>query len=245
MTDTADRPSSRVRVVSYNIRALKDDREALLRVIRTLQPDVLCLQEVPRHPLSSHRVAGLAQQLGLTWTGGHRHGMSTTLLTSLRLDVLDSGHRALPIPRGQEPRGYCHALLRLPGYAPFTAVSVHLSLKAAQRGEHARLMREAAEVGYGGPLVLAGDINETATGGAWGLLADGMDDVTGELFSFPAHAPQKRIDAIFSSPQLQATRPAVELDGRDLRRATDHLPLWVDLDLSALRSAVDPTCATG
>ena len=37
-----------VRIMSYNIRSLRDDRAAVVRVIRDVDPDVVCIQEAPR-----------------------------------------------------------------------------------------------------------------------------------------------------------------------------------------------------
>lgn len=37
-----------VRLLSYNIRSLRDDPAAVARVVRAIRPDVACLQEVPR-----------------------------------------------------------------------------------------------------------------------------------------------------------------------------------------------------
>jgi len=45
-----------LRVASYNLRDFKDDAQAAARVVRAINPDVLCLQEVPRHRLSAHRI---------------------------------------------------------------------------------------------------------------------------------------------------------------------------------------------
>lgn len=243
MTDATER------VVSYNIRALKDDRDALVRVIRALEPDVLCLQEAPRHPFSGHRISALAADCGLTWGGGDDRGrMSTTLLTGMRLDVLASGHRLLPVVRPAEPRGWAFATCRLPGYQPFVTVSLHLSLKAKERPEHAKLLRDAKELADNVPAVLAGDVNETSKGSAWQLFAAGLDDPSGEINTFPAKAPVKRIDTIFTSPVLRATRPQVDLDQADLKAASDHLPLWADLDLSGLavgNSEAPPPMAAG
>lgn len=232
----SEREGGVVRVVSYNIRALKDDRRALVRVLRALRPDVLCLQEVPRHPFSGHRISTFAAEVGMTWSGGERGRMSTTVLSGMRLDVLAAGHHLFPVPRPQEPRGWGYMRVRLPGYRPFVAVSLHLSLKESQRTGHVAELRAAQMLADRGALVVAGDINETPQGRAWAALADGLDDVSGDLLSFPASAPVKRIDAILSSPQLHGRAvPVTEVDGvdaADLVRATDHLPLAVDLTLT-------------
>lgn len=222
--------AGRVRLVSYNVRALKDDRGALVEVVRALRPDVLCLQEVPRHPASGHRIAALAQDCGLLWSGGSRHRMSTTLLTAQRLDVLASGHRLFGVPRPQEPRGWAFARLRLPGHEPFLAISVHLSLRREQRGRHARMLREATA--GSDPIVIAGDLNEERTGAAWGVLAEGLQDVAGDRPTFPAAAPRARIDAVLADPRLHGQAVPVEVPAELQARASDHLPLAVDLSPS-------------
>lgn len=218
----------RVRVMSYNIRALKDDRAALVRVVRAIDPDVLLLQEVPRHPMSGHRIAALASDCGLLWAGGGSRGMmSTTLLTSLRLDVLASGHHRFPVRWKDEPRGWAFARVRLPTGSPFTAVSVHLSLRTAEHAGHARLLRAAQDAS--GPLVVGGDINEKPGGPGWTPLAEGLVDVCRDAKTFPAHAPHRRIDAIFASDSLRPQPIPVDVAESDLVAATDHRPLVVDL----------------
>jgi endonuclease/exonuclease/phosphatase family metal-dependent hydrolase len=37
--------SAIVRVLSYNVRSMRDDRAALARVIRACAPDIVCVQE--------------------------------------------------------------------------------------------------------------------------------------------------------------------------------------------------------
>ncbi|NYJ75039.1 endonuclease/exonuclease/phosphatase family protein [Allobranchiibius huperziae] len=233
-----ERPEPRdahtVRVASYNVRAFKDDREALVEVVRRIDPDVLLLQEAPRHPGSGHRVAAFAEQVGLTWADGRRGRMSTTLLSSLRLDLLSCEHRNLPVGRREEPRGYAVARLRLPGHLPFTAVSVHLSLRSAQRGPHVQqILRDIDAIGAAA-AVLGGDLNETYGEGAWRDLAVRMREVTGDVLTSPSGTPGKTIDGLLISGPVGATVPRLDLDPLQLRMATDHRPVYVDMDLTAL-----------
>ena len=225
---------STIRVVSYNLRALKQDRAALVRVVRRLRPDVLLLQEVPRHPFSGHRIAAFAADCGLTWGAGPRFRMSTTLLTSLRLDVLESHHGALRVSHHDEPRGYAVATVALPGHAPLRAASLHMSLREQDRSAHVADVL-AALSGEGLPLVVGGDLNETPGHDVWRGLGRTLHEVTPDRFTFPAARPVERIDAIFASAGLPAAPPRVELDHADLVAATDHLPVAVDLDLGSLR----------
>ena len=219
--------AGRIRIATYNVRALKDDRSALARVVRSIDPDVLCLQEAPRHALSGHRVAALAAELGLTWGAGPRGRMSTTIMTSLRVDVLDCVHRMLPVRRFDEPRGYAVATVRLPGHAALRVASVHFSLRPGERPVHARSVLSA--VGGDLPVVVAGDLNETDEGRAWSALASTLRDVGPRTPTFPAAGPVKRIDTVLVSPGLEVAEPAIELDVQDLVAASDHRPVVVDV----------------
>lgn len=231
----AGRPAGQVRVAAYNVRAFKDDRAALVRVVRAIAPDVLLLQEAPRHPGSGHRVAAFAEDVGMTWSDGRRGRMSTTILTSLRLDVLSCLHRNLPVGRWEEPRGYAVARLRLPGHAEFTAVSVHLSLRDAQRGPHCeQILSVIGRVGT--PTVLGGDLNETFGRGAWLTLQTRLNDVTGDVLTSPSGVPGKTIDGLLATPSLRGGVPDLGLNVEDLRGATDHRPVYADFDLADLGS---------
>lgn len=222
-----------IRVASYNVRALKDDRAALVEVIRAIAPDVLLLQEVPRHPVSGHRIATFADDVGLTWFGGRRYRMSTTLMTSLRLDVLDACHGRLPVRRFDEPRGFGMATVRLPGHRPLVAASAHLSLRGTDRLPEAKALLGAAAT-RGLPVVLGGDLNEEPAGKTWRYLARGLREVSADGPTYSAQQPHKRIDGIFASAELPGTTPDLGLPTAQLAAATDHLPVVVDVDVSAL-----------
>lgn len=234
MTQTTEGRSSHVlRVASYNLRIFKDDRAALTRVIRSIDADVLLLQEVPRHPLSGHRLAGFADELGLTWFGGARGRMSTTLMTSLRVDLLEAHHATLPVRTFDEPRGYAMATVRLPGHGSVVVASVHLPLRGSERLPHVRAIRAAATA-TGRPVVLGGDLNEEPGAAAWTDLSSELPQVSESAPTYPAGTPHKQIDAIFASPQITGRTPVLDLDEAELAKASDHRPVVVDLDLHTL-----------
>lgn len=222
----------RIRVASYNVRGLKDDRAALVQIIRTIAPDVLLLQEVPRHPVSGHRIANLAADVGLTWFGGRRYRMSTTLMTDLRMDVLEAHHGPLPVRRFDEPRGFGMATVRLPGHRPIVACSMHLSLRTADRLPEVKTVLDVA--GARLPMVAGGDLNEEPSGRAWRHLASALPQVSASAPTFSAQDPHKQIDGIFATGTLHGVIPELDLDPVLLAAATDHLPVVVDLDLSSL-----------
>jgi endonuclease/exonuclease/phosphatase family metal-dependent hydrolase len=230
---------SRVRVASYNLRDFKDDPAAAARVIRAIDPDVLCLQEVPRRLFSSFRVAAFAQRCGLYWSGRHRGSGGTTVLTSLRVVVAEARHHRLRVARLQRTRGYAVARVAPPGHEPLLVASVHLSLDAAEREKHAgTILRTLSQ---GGPVILAGDLNEGETGRAWKLFASPLRLVSPAAPTFPARRPHRLLDVVFASPELTVLpHEEVALDEGDLVAASDHRPVWVDLELDPARVDADP-----
>src|SRR3954451_19120738 len=165
-----------LRVASYNGGDLKDAVAAAAGVVRAIAPDVLCLQEVPRHPFSGHRVAEFARRCGLMWSGAHRGSGGTTILTSLRVDVGMARHQRLRVPPLQRERGYALASVSLAGHSAVDVVSVHLSLDADERVRHPGAI--LGTLAPDGQLVVAGDLNEGEDGRAWGRLAGRLRPVT-------------------------------------------------------------------
>jgi endonuclease/exonuclease/phosphatase family metal-dependent hydrolase len=227
--------TARIRVASYNLRGLKDDPAAAAEVVRRIDPDVLLLQEVPRHPLSRYRISDLARNTDLMWSGRSRRLSGTGMLTSMRVTSTDSVDHKLPVRLGANPRSYTVAQVRVPGGQDVTVVSVHLSLVADERAAHAAQVLDEVAAGPGfadGPLVVGGDLNESSDGRAWGLLAERLPWVTPERPTFPAAAPKSWIDAIFvSSDLVVAPHADVPLEPELVRAASDHLPVWVDLEV--------------
>jgi endonuclease/exonuclease/phosphatase family metal-dependent hydrolase len=221
---------STMRVASYNLKDFTLDRHAAARVIRAVDPDVLCLQEVPRRVFSTWRVSAFAAECGLYWSGRHRGSGGTTIFTSLRVHVAESRHHRLRVAALQRTRGYAVARVAPAGHEPLVVASVHLSLDADERERHAAHILRS--VSGGGPVLLAGDLNENDTGRAWRLLAGPLRLVSPTTPTYPAAAPRRLLDVVFASPDL-VVRPhaPVDLDDADLVAASDHRPVWVDVDL--------------
>lgn len=222
----------RVRVATYNTRDFLDDHRLAARIVRAVDPDVLCLQEVPRRLLGDVRTARFADACGLRRSGHHRGSGGTTVLTSDRLRVLASDHVRLPVRWPDRTRGFALARVALADGTELTAVSVHLSLKAGERVAHTERILE--RVAQAGPLVLAGDLNEDDTGAAWRLLdvPDRLRLVSPPAPTFPAVRPRRRLDVVFASPDLRALpHREVAVPEAAWPRASDHRPTWVDLEV--------------
>jgi endonuclease/exonuclease/phosphatase family metal-dependent hydrolase len=221
---------STMRVASYNLKDFTLDRHAAARVVRAIDPDVLCLQEVPRRQRSTWRVSDFAEECGMYWSGRHRGSGGTTIFTSLRVQVSESRHYRLRVAALQRTRGYAVIRVGPAGHQPLVVSSVHLSLDADERERHASQILE--RVAGGGPVLLAGDLNEGETGKAWRLFAAPLRLISPAVPTYSAKAPRKVLDVIFASPDL-AVLPhrEVALDPADLVAASDHRPTWVDVDL--------------
>lgn len=219
-----------IRVATYNTRDFLDDWRLGARLVRAVDPDVLCLQEVPRRLGGGWRTARFARRCEMRWTGSHRGSGGTTVLTSPRLRVVEARHLRLPVRWPDRTRGFAVVRAVTPAGGTVTAVSVHLSLRPAERVAHTeRVLRALAG---SGPLVLAGDLNETESGSAWRLLdvPDRLRPVAPPGPTYPARAPRRRLDVVFASPDLVVLpHREVAVPEGAWARASDHRPAWVDL----------------
>ncbi len=220
---------SQLRLMTWNVRSLRDDREAIMRVLRESAPDVLFVQEAPRFVRAQAKLAALAREAGLVVASGGRPAAGVALLTTLRVDVEDPASTLLTKTARLHQRGFASARLTH-GDHSFVAASVHLGLDAYERRQHAR---EIAQLLGQGQSVIAGDFNETSGGLAWQTLADGRRDVGAgaDLPTFSAKSPRRRIDTILvpAAWTVQPISPLEIVDESVLIEATDHLPVIVDV----------------
>jgi endonuclease/exonuclease/phosphatase family metal-dependent hydrolase len=212
-----------LRVVTWNVRSLRDGSLGVAAALRALDVDVALVQEAPRlwgWWLSCHR---LARRAGLRPVTGGRPAAGNLLLVSERVDVLSARSLLLPRRPGLHRRGAVLAELRADG-AVLSVLGTHLDLDPAVRVDSARRLREL--VPGREALVVGADVNEQADGPAWRVLADGLVDVGSGLGpTFPAQAPRRRIDALLVDPRWQVLHAHVSATGL----VSDHLPVVADL----------------
>jgi len=219
-----------LRVVSYNVHSLRDDREALSAVVRSLEPDVLIVQEAPRRFRWRTKCARLAHSFGLYYAAGGLPGLGNLILTSLRVRVVETWCLRYPLVAGRHMRGVAFARCTVPGAAPFVIAGSHLSTYDGERPGQAGLLLPALGAASD-PVILGIDLNESDSGDSWKLLATDLVDLgrdSGD--TFPAGAPDRRIDAILADRRIGLDRFEVA-STPDAPRASDHLPLVADLTL--------------
>src|SRR3954468_16184275 len=162
-----------LRLLTYNVRSLRDDADAVADVIRACSVDVVAVQEAPRFLRWRSKRAALARKAGLVVASAHRPA-GLTVLVSLRVKVLDTSFALLPKTPKLHHRAVCAVLLELGGMR-WAGASVHLSLSDEERWQHMEPLWDAVRR-WDAPLVVAGDINEKPEGrGGKGLGPDVQD----------------------------------------------------------------------
>jgi endonuclease/exonuclease/phosphatase family metal-dependent hydrolase len=228
-----------VRICTYNIHTCvgvdrRYDPERIVAVLREIDADIACLQEVDTRPnIGRHadQWAYLAEAIGCQAILGagirdHRRRFGNAILT--RLPVLSA--RALDLTIAYyEPRGAIDADLLI-GDRVLRVIATHFGLRAGERrlqanrlmmalGESATASRRKADA-----VLLMGDLNEwRGRSGAIRLFDRRLGPSAAER-TFPSWMPVLALDRIY------ADGPAVLRDisvyrSPLARLASDHLPL--------------------
>ncbi|CAN5479812.1 hypothetical protein BH10ACT10_BH10ACT10_10950 [soil metagenome] len=222
-----------VRVLTYNILLGGRRGQPLYDVLRTVAPDVLLVNEIPKRPVVSRRdCRRLAARVGLHYVDGGRSAGSNFVAVGHGTGVKSSAAVVLPQPFGQPRRGIASAQLRIEGRL-LGVVSCHLSLDDARRRvEVERVVAVARSLR--GPVVVAGDLNESPDGPAWAALrsAGFVDHGDRSWRTFPADRPEKRLDALLVRGDARIlTHGDPGLPADLLARASDQRPVLAKLAL--------------
>ncbi len=215
-----------LRVVSWNVRSLRDDARGVAAVLRALQPDVVLLQEAPRLLGWRTSCRRLARRAGLRVVVGGAPAAGNLLLAAPHVRPVEA--RAVRLARrpGLHRRGAVTAVLALAGGGRLGLLGTHLDLDPAARAASARQLRALLPDGV--PLLVAADVNDEPGSPAWLALSAGLVDVAAGCGpTFPLRAPRRRIDGVFVDPALEVLRVDVPRPGP----VTDHLPVVIDVEV--------------
>ncbi|MFF5936376.1 endonuclease/exonuclease/phosphatase family protein [Streptomyces sp. NPDC012508] len=231
--------SAVVRVLGYNVRSMRDDEDALARVIRACAPDLVFVQEAPRFFRWRKHAARLAAKCELVVLGGGATAAGPLLMCSLRATVERTEDVLLPLTPGLHRRGFATAVVRFGG-ARVGLISCHLSLRSEERYAQAGMLLDRVAAMDTPHVIVAGDLNERPGGRSFTRLAKELQDGWevspwgGEYTSTPGD-PHQRIDAILATPGVEFLGCGVpqDLDPSDLEAATDHLPVLAAVRIPA------------
>jgi len=240
ITPDRDVQAVRIRVLAYNIKHgegmdAQVDLERAARVIRSLNPDLVTLQEIDNQ---TTRTDGIdqAQRLGeltgmhaafgdfMEYRGGH-YGMA--LLS--RYPLVDvTNHR---LPDGEEPRSALAARVNVGDRKQeIIFVGIHLYRTADERLAQARRLVEVFD-DVTTPVILAGDFNSTPDSDVLNLLRQSWHvPMKGDdHFTFPSVDPRREIDFIMYRPAERFE--LVEYRVIDEPLASDHRPVLMVLEM--------------
>ncbi|MFJ9177976.1 endonuclease/exonuclease/phosphatase family protein [Streptomyces sp. NPDC102360] len=234
--------SAVIRVLSYNIRSMRDSPVALARVMKACAPDLVLIQEAPRFFRWRKHLARLARAADLVILSGGGSAAGPALLCSLRATVERTEDVLLPLTPGLHRRGFATAVVRFGGVR-VGVVSCHLSLQKDERYAQGGMLLdrvEAMDASGVRHVVVGGDLNERPGGRTFRRLAGALNDAWAtrpwgdEYTSTPAD-PHQRIDAILATKGIEVLGCGVPefLDRDELRAATDHLPVLAALRVPA------------
>lgn len=228
----------RLRLASYNIRKAvgldwRRDPARTLQVIGGLGADVVALQEADKRlgprpaaipPAAIARETGLRavplarSSVSLGW-----HGNAVLV----RRDLAIEETRLIELP-GIEPRGGVLVRIGTPSGA-LTLVGVHLGLRRrCRRLQFARILNVLGEKGSERAVIL-GDFNEWSVDRGVEPLLPRFRVVSPGL-SFHASQQVAPLDRFALGPGLRLVDMGVD-SGPVARRASDHLPVWTEVEL--------------
>lgn len=234
----------RLRVLSYNIHHTqgvdnKLDLERIARVIVSVKPDLVALQEVDQkvkrsqavdQPSELARLTGMQVVFGanIDLQGGH---YGNAVLS--RFSFGKHKNYLLPNIDGSEQRGVIEVEINLPGAnRPLLLLATHLDYRDDERERLAsvKMINEIADKQPQQPIILAGDLNaspESSTlrqlGHAWTPVNDTP------LATVPVGKPKKQIDFILYRPRDRWK--VIESHVLDESVASDHRAIFALVEL--------------
>jgi endonuclease/exonuclease/phosphatase family metal-dependent hydrolase len=239
----------KLRVVSWNIHKgiggvdRRYDIERVANVLASLSPDIALLQEVAEDMPSSRfhdqgpMLCELLEMAHLAYGAEHRFRMGGYGNAILSRFPLSDVERVDLTIGWRKKRGALKARANIKlgdHHRTMLLVNMHLGLAGSEREEQLqRFLAGApfAHVHQHTPIILGGDLNDL-----WGslgprfLLPAGFARSGKPLNTFPAALPLRPLDGVFVRGDLSVSACALAR-GKLARRASDHVPLVVDLVL--------------
>jgi len=229
------------RAATWNLQSCCRGLPDIVRVLRSLDADLVGLQEIDRGTRRAGRidqVGELAHQAGFR----HHHFFRAMCIDSgeyglgllCRWPLAETRVVELPSAPGLEPRILASATVDLP-QAPLGVYVTHLTHVDKRSGLRAAQARAIAlrVAENDGPRLLLGDFNSLPGSRAHRLLRRSLRDVFREVgrgrggtFPLLSVLPAMRIDYAFASAQLELTGAAVVRTA-----ASDHYPLVAEVSV--------------
>jgi endonuclease/exonuclease/phosphatase family metal-dependent hydrolase len=233
----------KLRIATYNIHRCRglDGRTnpaRIAEVIRSIDPDVIALQEViGAGPASAGHAEELGALLGMGWVMAPTRHLRGHLFGNVVLSRLPIRHHSQYDLSWKtcEPRG-CQRVDIAAGDGILHLYNVHLGTAVFERRYQAsRLLTMLTDKRVGTPKIVLGDFNEWLRGRATSMLSERMSsiDLRAHLKrrrTYPGVFPVVHLDHIYYEGEVEVMN--IELPRTRLALiASDHLPLVADIQV--------------
>jgi endonuclease/exonuclease/phosphatase family metal-dependent hydrolase len=225
-----------LRLLTYNVRSMRDDRAALARVIRSAEADVVAVQEAPRFARWRSTCTALARTSNMVVVGGGRPAGANLVISTLGVDEDASVDVLFSKQPRLHQRGAVITQLSYRG-SKFALVGIHLSLQSTERLRHIGELEAAIakHLPAGLPVIVAGDVNDEPGSATWTALAAARPDAFASLgiehpLTYSSSHPTKTIDGVFVDRQISVVSGQA-VSHPEVAAATDHLPVLIELEL--------------
>lgn len=233
-----------LRVMTYNIHVgvgmdKRLDLQPIADVINGQHPDLVGLQEVDRGVKRTEgrdEIAELAKLTSMNYAFAHNldyQGGQYGVAILSRFSIQNIDHRKFENLREAERRGMIRVEFELDGRL-INFATTHLDYQYEDgRVFETEQMLKFLE-GVKGRLIVVGDFNDEAAGGAYKLMLTRFRDAwtgtnaKGAGLTYPADKPAKRIDYVFTRESDHIRAMHAWVVGT---LASDHLPLVTDLEI--------------
>lgn len=234
-----------LRVLSYNIHHGEGldgrlDLERIAAIIRSVEPDLVALQELDRGTRRTGEVDQPAELARLTdmqaifgpnieYQGGD---YGNAILS--KFPVRRQKNHALPSFDDGEQRGVLDVEVELPGDAGMLRLlCTHLDHRRddRQRRASAEAIERLVSVASAAPMILAGDLNDVPDSPVMERFRRSWSPAGGResLRTIPSRSPRRQIDYILYRPEARFR--VVEVRVLDEPVASDHRPIFAVLEL--------------
>ncbi len=245
--DVMDEKKNTLKVLSYNVRHCNPpahkgviDVEAIAKVIKDANPDLVALQEIDRFTKRSGEELDQAKELGrltgmhsyfvkaINWDGGE-YGIAVLS----KYKILDSIHLQLPMAEGKAGEARAVAIIKVKiKRKHILFASTHLDIVK----EHRELQASAIADYFGEqklPVILAGDFNDIPGSKTLTILQDHFRITCAELScgkTFPQVNPDRTIDYIMYNPEAKFKTIIHKVIPEEY--ASDHRPIISTITLN-------------
>lgn len=248
-------PPAQLRVATYNIHKCrgfdgKTSPSRIIEVLRELEADILCLQEVVNAPHARRPIFDQAHDISRAfpeyeWSFGANRplrGGTYGNMTLARRPMRGSRNHNLS-RQGREQRGVLQTDIVLDNGEILHVFNVHLGTGHMERRFQARLLMSEAVLGqsnFTGSRLVVGDFNEWTRGLTTRLLRNSFQAIRPEHGlryprTYPGMLPLLSLDHCYYEPPLELEAARLWRSPRAFI-ASDHLPLIADFRLADRKS---------